>query len=603
MDNLIPTTNPQPPASAENLPSVSGGRHPSPTAGTERYAPRILVFTSEQRKLSSLSPFQRKDGCDRFGKILRCDRLRDGSIEVEFASAADASKAVKATSFTFSVREGGHKRDVSIPISVTPHKTKNTTKGIVNCFDLKDVENEDIVDGLAFYGVVEARRILSRRGGVSVPTNNIVLTFSGTELPSHITVGYVRVKVRTFIPNPMRCFRCQRFGHTRTSCRGKPTCSKCSSTDHIDDECGSHTLKCVNCGDDQTPHASYDRSCPAYAREKEINTIKATKNISFREARDLYNETHPKTSYAQKARVTQPVSATSLQQMTAAQLIDLLKSFGLSVVSAGSTFAAVPNMVAPPSSETVSLAPPSSNPEGGEAPVGPSETGDGDDWTLVQRRRSAGRRSSSPPQPAVAGQPSSAPTTDQPPRRDTPAMAALRRNEEEWRAREERRARLVERAREARLAEATSAPKSSAAAARSAGSSGAPTPPPTASVSAAVAPPPRRTPPPMGPPPPPPLPRRPGASPAPLSSASPSGEPPRTPQPSTRTVEPPSAPARPGKRSIAWTGSPSEGGTPRSRHRTHITQDGRASSADGRLLRSEAAHPRIHFGGDAPAEL
>ena len=576
---------------------MTGGRPQPPTLGTERPAPRVLIFTSEQRKLSSLSPFQRKDGCDRFGKIVRCDRLRDGSIEVEFSSSADAAKALTATSFTFGMKEGSRRKDVSIPVSVTPHRTKNTSRGIINCFDLKDVSDEDIVDGLAGSGVVEAKRIVSRRGGAQVPTNNIVLTFDGTDLPPYVMVGYVRVKVRTFIPNPMRCFRCQRFGHTRISCRGSPTCSKCSSTDHIDDDCESDTLRCVNCGDDQTPHASYDRSCPAYAREKEINTIKATKNISFREARDIYNTTHPKTSYAQKARVIQSGNATSLEQMTAAKLIDLLKSFGLSVVPAGLAPVAATALVAPPSSETVSLAPPSSNPGGEEAPVGPSETGDGDDWTLVQRRRSAGRRSSSPPQPAVAGQPSPVPTTDRPPRRETPVMAALRRNEEEWRAREERRARLVGRAREARLAEATSVPKPSAAPSPRAATS-----PSAESTSAAAAPPLVRSPPLMGPPPPPPLPRRPDAPPPPLPAAARSGDPlPKTPQTSSRPVDPPSAPARPGKRSIAWNGSPSEGGTPRSRHKTHPSQDGRASSADGRFFRGEAAHPRIQFGGDSPS--
>ena len=53
--------------------------------------PRILILTCQQTKLSSLSPFQRRDDCDLFGKATRCDRLRDGSIEVEFSSGAEAA--------------------------------------------------------------------------------------------------------------------------------------------------------------------------------------------------------------------------------------------------------------------------------------------------------------------------------------------------------------------------------------------------------------------------------------------------------------------------------------------------------------------------------
>ncbi|KAF0313086.1 Nucleic-acid-binding protein from mobile element jockey [Amphibalanus amphitrite] len=143
-----------------------------------------------------------------------------------------------------------------------------------------------------------ARRIMTKRGTVS--TNNIILTFDSTDLPSEIRVGYVKVRVRPFVPAPMRCFRCQRFGHTKDNCRGRPTCSKCASQDHTDETCDSETPRCVNCGEGQTPHSAYDRSCPAYVKEKEIMTIKATRNLSFKEAREVYNQSHPKTSYAQK---------------------------------------------------------------------------------------------------------------------------------------------------------------------------------------------------------------------------------------------------------------------------------------------------------------
>ncbi|KAF0288377.1 Nucleic-acid-binding protein from mobile element jockey [Amphibalanus amphitrite] len=139
---------------------------------------------------------------------------------------------------------------------------------------------------------------MTKRG--TVWTNNIILTFDSTDLPSEIRVGYVKVRVRPFVPAPMRCFRCQRFGHTKDNCRGRPTCSKCASQDHTDETCDSETPRCVNCGEGQTPHSAYDRSCPAYVKEKEIMTIKATRNLSFKEAREVYNQSHPKTSYAQK---------------------------------------------------------------------------------------------------------------------------------------------------------------------------------------------------------------------------------------------------------------------------------------------------------------
>ena len=120
-------TSPQPSASAESLASPSGDHLPPPAADSrpaqgrrtdnlephgsgQRAAistPRVLILSCEGRKLSSLSPFQRKEGCDRLGKVLRCEKLRDGGIEVEFANDADAKRALTATYFQYTSRLQG----------------------------------------------------------------------------------------------------------------------------------------------------------------------------------------------------------------------------------------------------------------------------------------------------------------------------------------------------------------------------------------------------------------------------------------------------------------------------------------------------------------
>jgi len=40
-----------------------------------------------------------------------------------------------------------------------------------------------------------------------VPTNTVFLTFNMPEMPKEITVGYLKVKVALFVPNPMQCFK------------------------------------------------------------------------------------------------------------------------------------------------------------------------------------------------------------------------------------------------------------------------------------------------------------------------------------------------------------------------------------------------------------
>ena len=158
--------------------------------------PRILIFSSTQKKLSSLSPFQRREGCDRFGKVVRCEKLRDGGIEVEFQSEKDAERALRATEFTYTAKTGNTRQQEQLPITVSAHRTKNSTRGIVFCPDLEGIDDEEIADGLSHFGVTQARRIMSRKDGGLVPTHNVVLTFDGLDLPREVTLGYVVVKVR-----------------------------------------------------------------------------------------------------------------------------------------------------------------------------------------------------------------------------------------------------------------------------------------------------------------------------------------------------------------------------------------------------------------------
>lgn len=518
--------------------------------------------------MTSLSPFQKREGCDRMGKILRCDSLRDGSLEVEFAKEEDARRALMMTSFSYSVRVQGRKTVTNIPISVTPHRTKNFCKGVITCFDLKDTSEEEIVEGLSSSGVVGAFRIRSRRKDESIATNNIILTFDSTELPTEVIVGYIRVKVRPYIPNPMRCFRCQRFGHTKTYCRNRLTCAKCASTEHIDEDCDATAYRCVNCRDGQNAHASFDRSCPALAVEKEINSIKATRNVSFREAREIYNASHPSISYAEKVKVPVKETRASFDGMSAAQLLTILRSFGLTVVTpTGMTLATA---VTESSDTPVSaVSAPSDTPIGGGDAQVPPITGpsvadttatnppEEGGWERARGRREKGRRTSSPEHTK------SGPTRS-PPR--TAVMEALRRGEEERKAREAKRARLVEKAKEARQPPVTEA--SSSQTSRDA----------TDAVGRQTVNPAQ-----MGPPPPPPQPphRRPAAPPPPAA-------------PSTR---PPPAPSRPSKRGLPLTESPTEGGSIHPKVKYYSSSvHARASSADGRLYQGGSVRARVRYG-------
>ena len=47
---------------------------------------------------------------------------------------------------------------------------------------------------------------------------------------------------------PMRCFKCQQYGHQEARCRATlPTCGKCALTGHMLNECTSQNTKCAAC--------------------------------------------------------------------------------------------------------------------------------------------------------------------------------------------------------------------------------------------------------------------------------------------------------------------------------------------------------------------
>ena len=66
--------------------------------------------------------------------------------------------------------------------------------------------------------MVGVNRVTLKKEGkmIPTPTNTLFLTFGSQELLKEITLGYLKVKVALFVLNPMRCFNCNKFGHTRS---------------------------------------------------------------------------------------------------------------------------------------------------------------------------------------------------------------------------------------------------------------------------------------------------------------------------------------------------------------------------------------------------
>ena len=169
-------------------------------------------------------------------------------------------------------------RFVDRPIRVSIHEALNSSRGVIRCRELSGMKETEIKKELQEQGVAEVHRVTVKRDTEKVPTNTLFLTFNTPELPKEITVGYLKVKVALFGPRPMRCFNCNKFGHTSQRCKVAAKCT-CGGKYKHEGRCEGPKL-CSNC---KCPHASSAKDCPVW--EKEIQRVRVEKRISFPEAR------------------------------------------------------------------------------------------------------------------------------------------------------------------------------------------------------------------------------------------------------------------------------------------------------------------------------
>ena len=235
--------------------------------------PKYHVLHCEQSamKARAISPFLvAKCLKETIGTGYKATKMASGDLLLELKDLEQYNKLSHLVAFG------------NIPVSVSPHRTMNTVKGVVSDEDLMTLSDEELLDGWKDQGVTHVQRITIRRNNTEIATKHLILTFSSTTLPENLETGYVKLHVRPYIPNPRRCFKCQRFGHGSQSCRGQLTCAKCGTTGHSTDHRKNDEFHCANC---DGSHPAYSRSCAAWKKEKEIITVKVKENITFREAR------------------------------------------------------------------------------------------------------------------------------------------------------------------------------------------------------------------------------------------------------------------------------------------------------------------------------
>ena len=298
--------------------SDSGSETQQPTSPTLLNVPRFLVVKSqeEKRTMADLSPFVIEKCIQSIvGHPKTIKKLKSGDLLLEVDRQQQVENLLKTTKIF----------DLKVKISL--HQSLNSSKGVIRCPELRPCSNKEIIDNLTDQGVTGVRNVSVRKNGVLKSTNTYVLTFNTPILPKKIKVAFLSVNVEVYMPNPLRCYQCQVFGHHEDYCLKKPICGNCGGERHCNDDRNcKNTAKCVNCNGN---HPVFSRDCPTWKKEKAILKVKYEKSITFPEARKLVEEQFaaPGKTYASITKVAGVhVSCTDAQTQTDETCIAELKS-------------------------------------------------------------------------------------------------------------------------------------------------------------------------------------------------------------------------------------------------------------------------------------
>ena len=172
----------------------------------------IMLESMEDTPITKLSPFIIEKTLNSFIKAKFVKKLITNTLLIEVEINPFSDLLLKQKYF------------YNLKIKVYSHNTLNSSKGVVRSPELSLCTLNEIKNNLRKQGVTDAKQISIKRSNQIIPTNTYILNFNTPKPPTEIKIGYLITKVETYIPNPLRCHNCQKFGHHKEKYTKPPIC-------------------------------------------------------------------------------------------------------------------------------------------------------------------------------------------------------------------------------------------------------------------------------------------------------------------------------------------------------------------------------------------
>jgi len=258
----------------------------------ESYYPQIFTLHMSIEDRTNMSPYQIRDTINSV----------TGSLPLSIAASGVSDYTIKVRNREQSTAITKITKIGNINCKITKHPRLNSCRGIVYIYnyDMSDFESFELGLKEDYPNIekVEKAEFLGSRNSTSVP---LIVEFNEFHLPSHIQVPgeSALTKVIPFKPRPMRCKKCQKYGHTQKRCNHTNTvCGRCAKEGHEQKNCTSEAECCAHCTNNKE-HKTGDKACPAERKEREIIEIMESRKIGRSAARQmLSNQISYETQYS-----------------------------------------------------------------------------------------------------------------------------------------------------------------------------------------------------------------------------------------------------------------------------------------------------------------